>query len=270
MTDSAVPGSMPVLQPPAPGQAAWAPRKVKRVQRRGRIKEFTASLTSIAAGALISGSLVIILTATHAALVFSPQQPDMFAIGFQLALMSTIVLSVFAALFSSIKSATAFTQDVTAVSIAVLAVTVLSAFPAGISDPEQLSTLLTTIALVTLSTGAFFYVLGRLHLGKLIRFTPIPVIGGFLAATGWLIMKGALSITLAQTITLDNALIILAEDSLPRLAAASAVALAAIIAVWRFANPVIVPFVVLVSVAMFHLTVSGIHRMTGLLKALLA
>lgn len=255
MTDSTVPGSMPVLQPPAPGQAAWAPRKVTKVKPRGRIKEFTASLTSIFAGALISGSLVIILTATHAALVFSPQQPEMFSIGLQMALMSTIVLSAFAALFSSIKSATAFTQDVTSVSIAVLAVTVLAAFPEGISAPEQLSTLLATIALVTLSTGTFFYVLGRLRLGKLIRFTPIPVIGGFLAATGWLIMKGALSITLAQTITLDNASTFMAADNLPRLAAASTVALIAIIAVWRFANPVIVPIVVLVSVAVFHLIV---------------
>ena len=36
-----------------------------------------------------------------------------------------------------------------------------------------------------------FLLLGRLHLGQWIRFVPYPVVGGFLAGTGWLIIRGS-------------------------------------------------------------------------------
>ena len=39
-----------------------------------------------------------------------------------------------------------------------------------------------------------FLVLGTFRLGNLARFIPYPVIGGFLAGTGWLLMKGGLAV----------------------------------------------------------------------------
>ena len=45
-------------------------------------------------------------------------------------------------------------------------------------------TVVLTISLATLIAGGFFFVLGSLELGNLIRFIPYPVIGGFLAGTG--------------------------------------------------------------------------------------
>jgi SulP family sulfate permease len=51
------------------------------------------------------------------------------------------------------------------------------------------------IALSTLLTGIAFLLLGYFKLGNLVRFIPYPVMGGFLAATGWLLFKGGLQVS---------------------------------------------------------------------------
>ena len=271
MTDRTVSGPIDVSPPPPPpGTAKWAPRKLKRT---AKVKGLATSMIGTIVGAVVSGSLVIILATSHAALIFGPKDPELFSIGIQMALMSTVILSVFIAIFSSIKGATAFSQDVTAVSISVMVVAMLAVMPSGVKGPAELSTLLASICIVTFAAGLFFYVLGRLRLGRLIRFTPIPVIGGFLAATGWLIAKGALTITLSQTITIDNLFTLLSGTGGLQVASAAAIALATIIAVWRSANPVAVPLLVLIAVILFHVTAMSMGlsydelRQTGWLAA---
>jgi SulP family sulfate permease len=53
----------------------------------------------------------------------------------------------------------------------------------------------TAIALATVLTGIAFLLLGYFKLGNLVRFIPYPVMGGFLAATGWLLFKGGLQVS---------------------------------------------------------------------------
>ncbi len=45
---------------------------------------------------------------------------------------------------------------------------------------------------VTVLCGVVFLVLGVLRLANLVRFVPYPVVGGFLAGTGWLLLKGGI------------------------------------------------------------------------------
>ena len=53
--------------------------------------------------------------------------------------------------------------------------------------------------------GVFFWILGRFKLGKLVRFIPFPVVGGFMAGTGWLIVKFSFSMMTDMDLTLSNA-----------------------------------------------------------------
>jgi SulP family sulfate permease len=62
--------------------------------------------------------------------------------------------------------------------------------PQGASPEEAFCTLVTAIGLTTLLTGLFFLCLGVFQLGGLVRYLPYPVVGGFLAGTGWLLFKG--------------------------------------------------------------------------------
>jgi SulP family sulfate permease len=62
----------------------------------------------------------------------------------------------------------------------------------GLKDYEHPDIFLTVVAatlVVTVLCGILFLVIGRFRLGGLIRFVPYPVVGGFLAGTGWLLFS---------------------------------------------------------------------------------
>ena len=52
---------------------------------------------------------------------------------------------------------------------------------------------------MTVLGGAIFLVLGMLRRGNLIRFVPYPVVGGFLAGAGWLLMKGGIYVASGES-----------------------------------------------------------------------
>ena len=65
---------------------------------------------------------------------------------------------------------------------------------ASVAPDQAVASVVATVSVATLSVGALFYVLGRFRLGALIRYIPFPVIAGFLAGTGALVIKGAAGI----------------------------------------------------------------------------
>src|SRR5690606_24932567 len=69
---------------------------------------------------------------------------------------------------------------------------------AGGSLP-QFMTVSATVGLATLLTGAVLVLFGQFRLGRLVRYLPYPVIGGFMAGTGWLILSGAWSVMTGET-----------------------------------------------------------------------
>ena len=56
--------------------------------------------------------------------------------------------------------------------------------------------------------------LGLFKLGNLIRFIPYPVIGGFLAGAGWLLVRGAFSVMIGSNPSLSDLPSMLAVDML--------------------------------------------------------
>ena len=63
---------------------------------------------------------------------------------------------------------------------------------------------LTTVAAVLVVTalcGITFLLLGTFKLGNLVRFIPYPVVGGFLAGTGWLLLKGGIGVAAGTQVT---------------------------------------------------------------------
>jgi SulP family sulfate permease len=83
-------------------------------------------------------------------------------------------------------------QDAAAAVLAVVALsTALDSF--GSLDRAFLTVVAATMV-VTLLTGVTFLALGTFRLGNLVRFVPYPVVGGFLAGTGWLLLKGGIGV----------------------------------------------------------------------------
>ena len=69
-----------------------------------------------------------------------------------------------------------------------------------------------TIGLTSVLVGIFFYLLGQFKLGKLVRFIPFPVVGGFLAGTGWLIVIFSFNMMTDLDLTMNNLNILFSSD----------------------------------------------------------
>jgi len=101
--------------------------------------------------------------------------------------------------FSDFKNIISQPQDGPAVLISVFAITALAKNP----SPELIiGIILAAVAISSIFTGTIFYILGHWKLGRVVRFIPYPVIGGFLAGSGLLITLSALSVLTNQKISL--------------------------------------------------------------------
>ena len=151
-------------------------------------------LPGIIAGLVVS-IINISLAVAYATFVFSGHVPLPYlyeAIG--IIMVGTLIFSLVIALSSSFSSTIACPQETPAAILALLAA-VLAEELVGIADAEtRFFTLLTLIMSATLITGATFWLLGHFRLGNLVRYVPYPVVGGFLAGTGLLLLLGGVSI----------------------------------------------------------------------------
>ncbi|MEM7339412.1 MAG: SulP family inorganic anion transporter [Actinomycetota bacterium] len=80
---------------------------------------------------------------------------------------------------------------------------VLAAIAAGVAADATNEPALTVAAFVIVTglvAGVALYGTGRARLGHLVRFIPYPVIGGYVAATGWLIVRGGMHLTIDQRV----------------------------------------------------------------------
>jgi SulP family sulfate permease len=94
-------------------------------------------------------------------------------------------------------------QDTSTVILAVIAAALASSLSAA-GGQIVLTTVLVAIAASALLTGVFFLALGTFKLGRLVRFAPYPVVGGFLAGTGWLLVQGSFDVMAGSPLTLAN------------------------------------------------------------------
>jgi SulP family sulfate permease len=107
--------------------------------------------------------------------------------------------------------------------MAVLAATVsAAAFEKGLSATEAAHHVLVGLAIASALTGALIWALGAFRLGQAVRFVPYPVIGGFLAASGLLLILGGLQVGTGSALSWGS----LAEVSSASIAARLAVTVA--------------------------------------------
>lgn len=140
----------------------------------------------------VHGLTEVVLAISLASLIFSGQLAMYLNIGIGLALVTSFLANVILALFVVIPGTVTGIQDVPAAIMAVIAASLVALLSQS-STPEQLlPTVLIATALITLLCGLFFTLLGQFKLGNIIRFLPYPVIGGFLAGTGWLLFTGGI------------------------------------------------------------------------------
>jgi SulP family sulfate permease len=132
----------------------------------------------------------VILAIALAALVFGGLLAGHLADGIGLYLLAgALTLAIFA-WRGGARGVVGGLQDATA---AVLAIVATNAALGTFGGPDRaFLTVIAATLVVTVLCGVVFLALGASRRGNLVRFVPYPVMGGFLAGTGWLLMKGGI------------------------------------------------------------------------------
>ena len=159
-------------------------------------------LPGLTSGLLI-GITEVMFALSLGSLIFSGELAPLLPYGIGIALISATVMLMGISLTSSVPGVIGSTQDSTSVILAVIAAGLAGTLSAA-GTQDKLATVLVAITVTTLLTGILFLALGFYKLGKLVRFIPYPVVGGFLAGTGWLLMQGSFGVMTAYPLTLSN------------------------------------------------------------------
>ena len=221
---------------------------------KGR-KPWTASLSA----AFAVGLLNTVLTVSLAALVFSGDLAAFLPQGIGLALLAAVVAGVVIAVTSSLRGMIGSVQDASTAILAIAAAGALAVMPPGASPREVFVTVVIANVGTALVTGAFLWVTGRFGLGRLVRFLPYPVVGGFLAGTGWLIVLGAVGVMTDQPVTLRTVPTLFDGPMLLRWVPGLIYAALALLVSERFRNAWVWPALLLTPVAGFY----GLMAATG-------
>lgn len=208
------------------------------------------ALTDIFAGAICS-ILSIAYCLSYAALIFSGPLENQLAYGVALTFLSAAIGGAIVAMRSSLPFAIAGPDSSISVVLAAMVMTVVQHLATRGVDPLLPS--LVAISLTTALTGLLLCVLGFTGAGRAIRFVPFPVIGGFLGATGWLLILGAIQVVTDQHPTIANRGVFFNSSIAVKLAAALIVAVALQLALRRSKSPFVMPGVLLAAFATLYL-----------------
>src|SRR5262249_12621567 len=115
-----------------------------------------------------------------------------------------------------------------------------------------LTTMLVGIAATSILTGVALAALGGLRLGTMVRFIPYPVIGGFLAGSGWLFVRGSVSVMTGHSLAMTDAMYLAMPSVVARWAPGFAFALALLLGLRRIRHFLFVPGMLLGATGLFY------------------
>jgi SulP family sulfate permease len=159
-----------------------------KIVRKSFIRTFGTSLFT----AFFIYILEIIFVVAFTALIYSGELSSQIPRALGFIITGDAMLCMVVALLSSNPAAIGVEQDTPGVMLSVIAVGIIAALSGASS--HQFATVTMMIITTTLLTSLVLSALGVFKLGGLARFLPYPVIGGFLAGSGWLLVQGGVGI----------------------------------------------------------------------------
>lgn len=158
-----------------------------------KTSQIQALLHNLFAG-LIAGLATLIYSISFAALIFSGDLARFFPQGVGCALIGATVTAIIVAWRSGFPYALAGPESHSAIILAIMASEIANSMGSPAAAERLYPTVWAAIILSTVATGLFLFILGCLRFGYWARFVPYPVIGGFLAGTGWLIVRSSFKV----------------------------------------------------------------------------
>ncbi len=120
-------------------------------------------------------------------------------------LVAAAAVTLLAGAVTSLPAMLAGPRNPAVAVMSVLAVTIADAArDSGLSEADAVRHVLIAIAIATVLAGTATWALGYFRLGQIVRFVPYPVVAGFLAASGVLLIAGGLRVARGQAVTLGD------------------------------------------------------------------
>ncbi len=152
----------------------------------------------------ISAVVQIAYCISFAALIFTGDLASGFSLGLAGLIMGTVVTCVVIALTSTFSPVIGGPDSPAVAVMSVLAASIATALAAkGAPTGQIVINVLVALSVSTLLTGILLYGVGALKMGQWLRFIPYPVIGGFLAASGILLITGGMEVVTQTNLTLS-------------------------------------------------------------------
>lgn len=157
----------------------------------------------------INGIILIVIAMALSSIIFTGSLSPFLPQGIGIILFGFLFYAVFSFFTASYPININTPQDIPIAIIALIATNVMATFGKSWSPNEAFQFIFVTITFTSIMVGFFFFILGALKMGKLVRYIPYPVVGGFLAGTGWLIIKFAFIMTAEIEFSITNISLIL-------------------------------------------------------------
>ncbi len=218
------------------------------IQRELRPERLVPTITA----SLVIWVLAVILAVAFAALIFSGDTVAYVPFGVGLILSSTIVVNIVIPLLTKFPATVSHPQDTTAAFLAGIVAALSTAQGSLVNSADRLVTIVAGIVLASLLTAITLFLLGQFRLGALVRFIPYPVIGGFLAGTGWLLLRGAIGVVTGITFDFARVAVLFQPNVLIRWLPGIVFAVVLIVMTRRFRHYLVMPSVMVVGIVIFY------------------
>jgi SulP family sulfate permease len=214
--------------------------------------KFRTALNDVLGGGAAS-VLTITFGLSYSLLIFAGPLAPFLSYGVAATFISSAVLAAVIALGSSLPFAVGGPESSTAAMTGILASSLAERMAATDPSAPLLAPVLITLGLASIATGIVLFGFGMSRMGRAIRYVPYPVVGGFLGATGCLILLGAIRVITGhrlQFATLDQFTNLL---TISELSAACAMALVLYLTWHRSRSPFGLPTILIGGVIFAHL-----------------
>ena len=216
-------------------------------------KDSTVSdfIPSLIAGT-ISGIIFVVSAMALAALIFTGPLSSYLPQGIGILLVGSIIFALFSALTATYPLILSAPQDIPIAILALMAVSIGAGINGQMVAEEAFQFIFVAIGVTSVLVGLFFWILGHFRLGKLVRFIPFPVVGGFLAGTGWLIVKFSFTMMTDMDLTLVNLEHFIESDILFQWFPGLVFAVVMLLAGRRFSHYLLTPGILTGSIILFY------------------
>ncbi|MBV6450233.1 MAG: hypothetical protein MHPDNHAH_00954 [Anaerolineales bacterium] len=220
-------------------------------------KEFQPKilLPSLTAG-LIAAIVTISMEISLAALIFSGDLSQFLPGGIGLMLFGAFAVGIVIALTTSLPGMIGVPQDTPAAIVGLIGASIAVAMK-GAEPNAVYATVLAAISVTSILTGIFFLLLGRFKASGFVRYIPYPVVGGFLAGTGWLLSLGAFGVMVSGGLSITH---LFSANNLVSWAPGAVFAVALLLILKRSNHFLITPGALIVATLLFYgyLLIAGI------------